>query len=700
MNAPRPNGKFLWMRPALAIYHFMGTPKKEKSIRSWIKRKIGKPPVRLSDANPENVAVLMENRLFNYGYFNARVNYKIDLKKKFAEISYLLLAENNYVIDSLIFPEKSNQIITKIAETRDGSIIKKGQSYELGKLVSELERIESVLKDSGYYYFDKNYLKFRADTSSGEHKVILKLFLKPDRPPIATHKMTIGDIIIHDEYKLENYHPDTVYFNGITYLSSSFRTRPQIIVDQIHLHKGDFYSRSLHFRSLNHLTSLGIYKLVNANFIPDSSENKLRPNYYMTLQPKNSLSAELNAVARTTNYTGPGVNLNWKNRNLFGGAETFSMNFNGSFEFQIGADSINTSFEIGLDAGLELPRLVPFKLRRLALEFIPVTDIRAGTRMYRRIELYTLLSFYTQFGYRWRQSTYINHELQAIDISFNRVGNQTEAFRNYLEANPIVKRSFEEQFIVGTGYSFTYDNRAKNRMNNIYVNPSIELAGNILSLFYNSIKGKVEQPGDQHKLFGIPYSQFVKFRAELRNYFKIGRNSQLVTRGIIGVGIPYGNSEVIPYIRQFFAGGTNDIRAFVSRTVGPGSYDPPVSNLGVDQTGDIKLGANIEYRFSFNRLLKGALFMDAGNVWLKNDDPERPGGSFELNRFYKEFAIGNGIGLRVDANFVVFRIDLAWAIYRPNLPQGERWVIERFNPFNSTWRRENLLLNIAIGYPF
>ncbi len=700
VNTPRPNGKFLWMRPALSIYNFMGNPKKEKGLRAWIKRKIGKPPVRITDVNPENIVRVFGNRLFNYGYFNAEVSFEIDSNKKVADIKYYISPKNNYIIDSVMFPEKTDEINSEIAESSPGTVIKKNESYELGILVSELDRIDTHLKDSGYYYFDKNNLKFRADTSLNKNKVNLLLYLKPGFAPEVIEKMKIGDILIHDEFTTENYLPDTMYYEGITYLSRAFRTRPEIILNQIRLRKGDYYSRSLHFRSLNHLSSLGIYRLVNVNFIKDSIENTLYPHLYMSLQPKNSVAAELNAVVRTTNYTGPGINLSWKNRNLFRGAETLSINLNGSFEVQIGADSINTSFEWGLDAELDFPRLIPFKMKKKVPEFIPITKIKAGARLFRRVELYTLASFYSQFGYRWRQTRVIKHELQSIDVSFNKVTDQTQAFRDYLEANPIVKRSFEEQFIIGTSYSFTYDNLIEKKNRNIYFNTTVESAGFLISLLYNTFKGRLEQPEDQHKLFGVPYSQFIKFRNELRNYFKIGRNSQLVTRGIIGIGIPYGNSNVIPYVRQFFAGGTNDLRAFVSRTVGPGSFNPPVENLGIDQTGDIKLAANVEYRFSFTRLLKGAIFIDAGNVWLKNDDPERPGSSFEFNRFYKEIAIGNGIGLRIDANFVVFRIDLAWAIYRPNLPAGERWVIDRFNPFNSNWRRNNLVINVAIGYPF
>jgi outer membrane protein assembly factor BamA len=700
VNIPKPNGKFLWMRPALSIYNFMGTPKKEKGIKQWIKKKLGRPPVRQSDVDPENVSAVMENRLFNYGYFNPSVTFTKEQKKKLLEITYHIDPGVNYKFGSVAFPDKSKKVTAEISETEPGTLIQAGAPYQLNVLKDELQRIERKMKDSGYYYFDKNNLKFRADTASGDHRVKLALFLKPDYPPNAGEVMNIGNIVIHDDYSLDNYQADTVISNGITYLSNGLKTRPEIVLNEIQLRKGEPYSRLLHIRSLNHLTSLSIYKFVNTNFIRDSSNNVLDVHYFLTPQKKNSLSAEINTVAKTNNFVGPGISLNWRNRNLFRGAEMLTINLTGSFEVQIGVDSINTSLEFGLDAGLEIPRLVPFKFRKLYPEFIPVTQMKVGTNYYRRVELYTLTSFYTLFGYRWKQSRLINHNLRLIDVSFNKVTDQTDAFREFLEANPIVKRSFEEQFIIGTGYDFFYDNRVKERKNSFFVNVSLESAGNLVTGLFNVFNGKEEEADNQHKLFGVPFSQYFKTRIETRHYFNINRNSQLVTRGVIGAGLPYGNSDVIPYIRQFFAGGTNDIRAFVSRTVGPGSYVPPVANLGVDQTGDIKLGANIEYRFSFTRIMKGAVFMDAGNVWLRYDDPERPGGYFELNRFYKEIALGSGIGLRFDADFVVLRIDVAWPLYKPNLPVGDRWVIDTWNPLNSSWRRENLLLNIAIGYPF
>ena len=700
VNLPRPNGKLLWMRPGPAIYNMMGNPKKEKGLRVWIKRKLGRAPVTLKDVDPGNVSAIMENRMFNYGYFNAHVDHNIEKGNRLAEITYSIYPENNYRFDTIVFPSRENQISMAIAGTAGSTLIRKGDPYQLNTLIDEEERIENQLKDSGYYYFDKSLLKFRADTFSVNNGVSLDLFLKPEAPANSIKRMRIGDIVVHDGYSLERYIPDTMHFEGITYLSQGFRTRPELILNEVSLRSGMYYSKSEHLRTLNHLTSLGIYKFVNANFTRDSAGNVLNVGFFMTPQKRNSISAEINAVAETSNYVGPGININWRNRNLFRGAESFTLNLNGLFEVQVGTDSINTSIEIGLDGMLEIPRLVPIRFPSWSPEFMPVTYIHGGIRFYRRVELYTMQSLFAKFGYRWRQNRKVRHDLQVIDFSYTRVTDQTEAFREYLDANPLVKRSFEQQFILGLSYTFTFDNYAKERIKSTYFSASVESAGNLISLMFNTIKGKNESPDDQYTLFGVPYSQFLKFRVELRNYYRIGKNSQLVTRAIVGAGIPYGNSTVLPYIRQFFAGGTNDIRAFVARTVGPGSYIPPVQNLGVDQTGDIKLEASAEYRFSFTRLLKGAFFLDAGNVWLKNDDPERPGASFSFDRFYREIALGSGFGLRIDADFVVLRLDLAWAVYNPNLPEGDRWVIDGFNPFDRSWRKENILLNIAIGYPF
>ncbi|MCF8364848.1 MAG: outer membrane protein assembly factor, partial [Bacteroidales bacterium] len=273
----------------------------------------------------------------------------------------------------------------------------------------------------------------------------------------------------------------------------------------------------------------------------------------------------------------------------------------------------------------------------------------------------------------------------------------------YLDENPTIKRSFEEQLIIGSGYTITFSNQAINKNHNYFmVSQGLELAGNLANFLSSGIQGNRPSPENQHELFGVPYSQYVRLRNEMRYFLNIGRHDQVGIRTIAATAIPYGNSATIPYVKQFFVGGTNSVRAFRARTLGPGTYSPPdsLSNLYVDQSGDIKLEASLEYRFPIYGYLKGAIFVDAGNIWLVNEDEQRPGGKFDFKTFAKEFAFGSGLGLRIDFSFVVIRLDLAFPLRKPYLPDGERWVFDDIQLGNSSWRKNNMVFNLAIGYPF
>jgi outer membrane protein insertion porin family len=376
-----------------------------------------------------------------------------------------------------------------------------------------------------------------------------------------------------------------------------------------------------------------------------------------------------------------------------------SFNLTGSFEVQIGADTINTSVEGGFNFNLDIPRLIPFHIKRNDYQFMPGTSFKGGINVYKRVELYTMNSFFSNCGFHWRHNQYLFHQLNLVDVSYNKLSNQTALFREYLEQNPTVQKSFEEQFIIGFSYMFVYD-RLLNQQGKIrnYFSGSVESSGNLISLISGIFKNGWPSVENQYQIFGLPYSQYLKAMIEYREHFKINTQNYIATRGIIGVGVPYGNSSVIPYIRQFYSGGTNSVRAFVSRSVGPGSHYSSQQNLAVDQTGDIKLEYNLELRHSISKIFKTALFMDAGNVWLWNSDPERPGGSFQFDRFWKEFAIGGGLGLRFDFDVTVIRFDFSWPLYKPYLDEGQRWIGS--DAFNSDYRKSGPLLNFALGYPF
>jgi outer membrane protein assembly factor BamA len=451
---------------------------------------------------------------------------------------------------------------------------------------------------------------------------------------------------------------------------------------------------------------IGVYKYANARFKPDDSlPDRMNVNLYLTPVKKISISTEMSAAIKSNNFAGPGLNLIYKNRNLFAGAELLTLTLGGSFETQVSGESKGqTSYQVNLDGTLTLPRFVPFTLGgKTSRTYVPKTIFGGGFGIYSRVNLYTMHSFNTSIGYSWRRNERISHLFRPIESSYTRLTESTAEFEDYLNENPTVRKSFEEQFIVGGSYTFVNSNfHFNSRKHVFYLSESVDFAGNLLSLVTRITEKSWPSPENQHYVFGLPYSQFANLRSEFRYMLNINKKNQIAWRLIGGLAMPYGNSTTIPYIRQYYVGGTNSIRAFVARSLGPGTYSSTdsLNNTYIDQAGDIKIETNIEYRFDIYKYLKGAVFIDAGNIWLVNDDPQRPGGKFNTNTFYKEIAVGSGFGFRFDYNIIVLRIDLAYKLRKPYLPEGERWVFNDLDLGNKSWRRENILWNIAIGYPF
>jgi outer membrane translocation and assembly module TamA len=296
----------------------------------------------------------------------------------------------------------------------------------------------------------------------------------------------------------------------------------------------------------------------------------------------------------------------------------------------------------------------------------------------------------TNFGYSWSKTDRMRHTFNPLEINYTRVpeDSKSDEFNDYLEENPGVRRSFDEQFILGMGYEFTYQ-RPSGGHNDFFFRGGIDMAGNFLNLFYSGSNAPTDSLG-RYTFFGVPFSQYLRPRVDLHYTFNINQQSRLATRFSTGVGIPIGNSDILPYIKQFYVGGTNSLRSFIARSVGPGSEVPPEGYN--DVTGDIRIEGNVEYRFTISGSFKGALFIDAGNIWLFREDPTRPNGNFRFDTFLDQIAISYGWGLRWDFDFIVARLDFAYTLRTPYLPVDERWTtgIKFWNP----------ALSIAIGYPF
>jgi len=701
-----PNTKFLWMRPFLSIHNMIKEPKKEKGIRYWMKYKLGEPPLKISDFNLDQINTAVINRLENLGHFHAKSYYNLKTEKKTATIHFEISPEKYYRISEIAFPPPETALKSEILKTKNETLIKAGDPYHLSVLKDERNRIDKDLKNKGYFYFSSDYLNFIADSTIGNRLVNLNLDVKPDIPLVSNTAYSFDKIYVFDDYSLENYHPDTTIINNYFYISSSHQYKPNTILDAVFIAPGSLYSRQDHYNTLSYLMGLGVYKFANARFmISDTLNGKMTTGIYLTPQNKMSVGAEFSAAVKTNNYIGPGVNLNFKNRNTFKGAELLSINLGGRFETQFSGDyKGETSYEVTLDGTLTFPRFVPFRFNRnQSRKYVPKTSITLGGGIYSRVRYYDLQSFNLTLAYTWKSSPTITQTFKPVDVSFTNLLNSSQEFQDYLDENPTIKRSFEEQLILGVDYNFTYSTQSlQNKQTYFMFSQGIGFSGNLANVITSQIEGSKPSPDNQHKILGVPYSQYVRLRNEMRYFISLGRKDQIGIRTIAASAIPYGNSATIPYIKQFFVGGTNSVRSFVARTLGPGTYAPPdsTSNLYVDQSGDIKLEASLEYRFPIYGYFKGALFADAGNIWLVNEDEQRPGGKFDFKTFTKEFAIGTGVGFRIDFSFVVIRVDVAFPLRKPYFPEGERWVIDDIQFGSYSWRKSNMVYNIAIGYPF
>lgn len=691
---PEPNTKLLWMRPTLVSYNLIKETKKEKGVKYMLKNKIGAPPVLLNEIDINYTSKLIKNRMQVNGYFHATVDYSVRQKKKTALVEYTIDPGTRYHLNSITYPSGDQILAKKIAQAQSGSLLKTGSPYKLGQLIDEKERISSALKDSGFYYFHGDYLLFKADTFNNQHLVDLQLQIMPEIAKEATHPYRMNQIMIVDDYDILNYTPDTFNIYDYTYISENGRYKPEVILKRVLLKKGDLYSYNLQNRSIKHLMNLGTHKYVNFQFTPDTIPNQLNATLLMSPLKQKSISYELNTIGRSTNYAGPLAKLTYRNRNIFGGAEQLNLSANGSFEIQLGGDSLNTSYNIGLDAELRLPNLYPFSFISFNRENSSSTLIKTGIEIFRRLELYSLESIYTSYGLYWQGKKLNHHRINIIDISFNRTTNVTNTFLDYLDENPSIQRSFENQFIVENSYMYTLNHLGDDTKRiRHYFNGSFDVAGQLIN---SLLPDNGENEGE---FFGVPVAEYIRSTLEYRNYFRIAKQNIIASKFKIGVGLPTGNSSVLPYIKQYYAGGTNSIRAFMSRSVGPGSYQLDDDNTFIDQTGDILIESSIEYRFDLIKMLKGAIFIDAGNIWSANEDSSRPGSNFNINTFYNELAIGSGFGFRFDADIIVVRLDIAKPIYNPSLASGERWQGEIFRPWQRNWWQSNIF-NFAIGYPF
>lgn len=706
---PSPNKGFFGIRPKLWLNNMAG-PEPKTKLEKWLK-KTGEPPVLMSSVKPSVTAEIIDARLFNMGIFRSFTEYKTEEKKNSAKVIYTSHLHKPYVVKELLYDISDDSISRLILLEKDKTLIKPGDDYNLDALKTERMRIDAILKNKGYFYFNPDHLLFKADTSNINQDVSFTLTLKDSIPVDALTVYHINNVQINQNYSLNERRArnsqDTTMYEGIVFFGKEERMaiKPKVLVKSIYLHKNDVFSRQHHIITLNRLMSMGNFKLVQVNFTEnnDSGPGLLDVNILMTPMPKRTFRAEIDLVSKSNNYAGPRMNLSILNRNTFGGAELLNLNLAGSFEAQIGNKNENLySYSYNPQVELTFPRFVlPFSIRSSNSLYVPKTSLLLSYNYMKRVNYFDMRTFRFVYGFKWKENIRKEHELNPIDISYTNVGNKSILFTDLLEANPFLKKSYEEQFIAGGSYSFTFNEQMlTGKKLQSYFHLNSELAGNMFSLTKGIFGDKISSY-DPSKVVGSIYSQYAKLSLDGRSYLNFKDKNKLAMRVFAGVAQPFGNSSIMPYTKQFFSGGPNSIRAFQINSVGPGTFFQDTGKRGFLQLGgDVKLEANAEYRFGIYSFFKGALFVDAGNVWLLKSNPANTGSPFMFSKFMNQMAVGAGVGIRIDVSFFILRFDLAAPLRKPWLEDKHRWVTNQIDFTSKAWRNDNLVLNVAIGYPF
>jgi outer membrane protein insertion porin family len=729
--SPKANKSIFGFYPGLWFYYNAGpVEKKKRWFRNFLKNKLGEVPIYMSDIDAEKTAKMLKGHLINNGYFQAEVKQEVKIKGRKGEVIYTASVHRPYRLREIEYPENAI-LFANIDSIKRESYLKVNQRYVLERLEAEQTRIEQALENYGYYYFDDRHLLFEADSTVGDKQVDLRLILEKGVPEKAKTIYRIGEVSIFPNYLLTTDSDsvvrkyDTLKVEGYRYIDRLKRYRPEIITEVINLKKGNIYRREDREYTLGHLMSLGSFKFVDIRFRESRRDSGvLNVNIHLTPYLKKSVRAEFQMTSKSNNFVGPGLTVKFTNRNVFRGSEKFDVTLTSGYEVQVARkvkEPLN-AYELGVESNLAIPRFIsPFKVYYPTRKYLPTTDMKLGFRLQQRVGYFRLNSFNLGYGYSWRENTLKAHELLPADISYVKLSNTSGKFDTLLMENRYLQRSLEDQFIIGSRYAFTLNTQVNEvrlsefseqsfKRTDFFLNARAETAGNLVHLTRGGKFGASEENSEALKIFGSPYSQFVRGETDFRFYWRLSEKSTLASRFVVGAGYAYGNSITMPYIRQFSVGGSNSVRAFPARSVGPGTYNARTDTTNsaettstlmfIDQRADFKLEGSTEYRFDITRVFKGAVFLDAGNIWLWRPEESRPGGEFNSADFLSELAAGTGVGLRFDFTFFVLRLDLAMPLSRPSLEKGHRWVLDDMVFKDSRWRKDNLILNIAIGYPF
>lgn len=704
--------------------------KNEECSHTHWSHRMGEAPVLYKTNDQYRNARQIRVYLKNQGYYFPSVKTKkINKSEKKAEVKYVIKPGKPYRIDSVGWDIPDSALKKLILSHTEASFIKKGNRLDVDYFRKERDRLTEILRNRGYYNFTKNYISYSLDTlGAGRQADVTLSIARPMRNGKKTNhkKYYIEEVNIWPDYDPRKALTDKkAYFNKFEekeylynnklfkfHLDGRPKLKKRVVMQGVYINKDSVYRLQDIRATYKYLTGMEIIRIANVNFneikdtlaaAADSNSEKgyLSCDIKISNNPSQARTFELQGT-NTNGNLGAAGSAAYTHRNIFRGAEVFNFSLRGSIERQTGyggqdiieTDRFFNSRELILETGLKIPRfLAPFQLKSFIKRSNPGTELLLNYSYLNRPE-YTRTVAGLSFGYFWRSSPVLEHSLKPLVLDYIDLTDPTESFLDYI-ARYNLQGSYEDHFVFGSSYSFIFNNSSREgKGNHYYLRTNFKLAGNSLSAVIGLVK---DDFSSGKAINNNVFAQFSKVDFDLRHYRQIsGTDNQVVFRLFAGAVLPYGNMEVVPFGEKYFSGGANGIRAWQVRALGPGAYTfTDEADRFPNRTADIKLEANFEYRMKLFWMLEGAFFIDGGNIWAINKEDDREGALFEPSDFYKEIAVGTGLGFRFDFDYFIIRFDFGLKLKDPSMEEGTRWI-----PWNRSYTYEDWTFNVGIGYPF
>lgn len=683
----------------------------------WMFNSFSTTPKLMSSVSPDVRCTVAKNTLHNFGYFHGSVSYEIVQMKnpRKQKISYQVLPGRLWHLDNVDYSDFTGHADSIINASDSKKLLHTGDPFSAADLASERSRIVDMMRNNGYYNMQESHITFRADTVQKPYLVQLKLKPTTDEEILRRYYLGNTRIVIYDHDKKEI--TDSLGFGTLKMIFSGGKARtekkyPQsplrlrAMLPYLFYKKGDLYRKNRMEKIQELISGMGVFSSMRMDYAKRDSDTL---DVIITAhldKPYNS-EFEGRVTSKSNGQIGPGLSYSIDKKNAFRGAETLTFGVNGSYEWQTGANmqgdkSLLNSWELGANLTLSYPRFMFFGWSpRMSRRMKTTTYFKVDAKWQNRAAYFSRFNLGVRAVWTFQPRRNVTHEFTPIRLQYDRQLSTTERFDSIIHANPALYVSMRDQFIPSMEYNFSWTTPSirhtqagitTNRRLTHTVTVNVKEAGNFVSCIYAIAGQSISKPGKE--LFGVPFAQFIKGSVEYTLKMHITERQQFLMRSYLGLLYTYGNSTGAPYNDLFTAGGANSIRAFGVRSIGPGSYHPGYSGFSyLTQMGDMRFEANLEYRFPIVGNLFGAVFLDAGNVWLLEDDPQRPGGKFSFSNFAKDLALGTGFGVRYDMDFLVIRFDVGVGLHAPYDTGVSGY-------YNMPSFGRSLGYHFAIGYPF